>query len=841
LPDGPLDPLRIMDTLPLAPPVPAMLTMPGVQGYEVISELGRGGMGVVYRARQLKLNRVVALKMILSGEFARSEEVQRFLNEAEAVAQLEHPNIIRIYDVSEHDGRPCFAMELADAGCLADRLHGQPLPPGDAARMLETLARAMHHAHQRGIIHRDLKPVNVLLSSYGTGVDFNIGSAETTWPLAMLQPKITDFGLAKRMDSQGRTETGRVIGTVNYMAPEQAEGRSRDIGPQTDVYGLGAILYELLTGRAPFQADSIVATLELVRSREPKAVRELNPACPRDLETICLKCLEKDPARRYLSAQDLADDLSHFLAGEPIKARPVSTWERVWRGMQRRRRELIWVGSALLVILVLAVFLIHQAVVRNNQQSEARQHYQQAIDAIESTTNLLGQRDRPTDQLAPLLADLQHHYVEVQQQIDEVALREQAAQACAALGEALYREGRKDLASSACETAVRLYTALLTNRADQDAMRDALAQVRLRQSQIRADYRAYDSAEEALQTALQELETLCGERKDNLVYRRHLAEVHHKLGELYDARKKRKDAIREYLAGMEIRKKLTEADRGNREFLRDLARSHGYLGDTYLEMGDKTKAWDAYYASEVIRKELAADARDAEAQFQLGRSRSNEGYFGLLTDDPERARKAYEDARVIQQKLVAEHPEVADYKSDLGWSLMSLAELSLDRDGPSVKAKALAEEARTSYEGLVENNREDRSYVRSLARANLLLALTLRSSDEAKTETLVRRAECLLKLGKKTAQTDDPDDLYQLAVLETLNADLAGADKDSRDDHADVAMGYLDAAIRSGFTKMTRLERGVYALRLLWKEWPARMTNIVRRCREAAAPASREN
>jgi tetratricopeptide (TPR) repeat protein/tRNA A-37 threonylcarbamoyl transferase component Bud32 len=824
-----------------------MLSVPPVHGYEILDELGRGGMGVVYRARQIKLNRIVALKMILSGEFAHSEEVQRFLNEAESVAQLEHPNIIRIYDVSEHDGRPCFAMELADAGCLSDRLHGQPLPPGDAARLLETLARAMHHAHQRGIVHRDLKPVNVLLSTSGTGVDFNLHSSDDTWPLAMLQPKITDFGLAKRMDSQGRTETGRVIGTVNYMAPEQAEGRSRDIGPHTDVYGLGAILYELLTGRPPFQADSIVATLELVRSSEPRAVRELNPACPRDLETICHKCLEKDPGRRYASAQDLADDLAHFLAGEPIKARPVSTWERVWRSVQRRKREVIWGGSALLVVLILAIFLVHQAIVRKNQHAEARTQYQQAIEAIERTTTLLGQRDRPADQLPHLLEHLQQHYGEVQQQIDDVALREQAAQACAELGDALYRSESKDLASSACETAVRLYTGLLKDASDRDATRDALAMVRLRQSQIRADFRNYDAAEEELHTALRELKSLCDDQQDNLVYQRHLAEVHHKLGELYDSQKKRKKAIKAYLDGLEIRKKLTEAKRDNREFRRDLARSHGYLGDTYLEMGDRPKAWDAYQASEDIRKELARDEGDAEAQFQLGRSRSNEGYFGLLANKPEQIRRGYEDARVIQKKLVAEHPEVADYKSDLAWSLMSLAELELDRNGPSAEVQTLAEEARRLCVTLVEKNNKDRSYARSLARSLLLLGLTIREENPAQARELAAEAERLLRPG--TGQrANDADDLYQLAVMETLKADLARhgkewmeAEKKLRYDHGDQAMVHLDTAIRKGFTKAARLDRGVYCLHLLWEIDAQRMANIVRRCREAGALATREN
>jgi serine/threonine-protein kinase len=289
---------------------------PRVPGYEVLGELGSGGMGVVYKARDARLKRLVALKMILSGPHARPEERERFRREAEAVARLQHPNVVQIYEVGEQDGRPYLALEYVGGGSLAGRLGGRPLPPDDAARLVRSLALAVHAAHLRGIVHRDLKPANVLLTEDGT-------------------PKVTDFGLAKRLDEAGQTQTGAVLGTPNYMAPEQALGDSRAVGPHTDVHALGAILYELLTGRPPFEGATLLETLDQVRSQDPPPPGRLRPGMPRDLETICRKCLEKEPARRYASAQALADDLGRYLDGQLIHARSFTLADRLARTLNR--------------------------------------------------------------------------------------------------------------------------------------------------------------------------------------------------------------------------------------------------------------------------------------------------------------------------------------------------------------------------------------------------------------------------------------------------------------------------------------------------------------------------
>jgi hypothetical protein len=316
---------------------------PTISGYEILGVLGSGGMGRVYKARHVNLQRLVALKVIRTGEQASPDEVARFREEAQAIARLQHPNIIQIYEVGEQDGHPFFSLELVEGGSLAQHLRGTPLPVRQAAALVETLARAIHAAHQQGVIHRDLKPANVLLAPPAF-VSGGRGGMDS-WVA-----KITDFGLAKKLDDPGGlTLSGAILGTPRYMAPEQAWGRSRDIGPAVDIYALGAILYELLTGRSPFQGTA-VELLDQVRHTPPVPPRRLEPEVPASLETICLKCLDKEPAKRYSSASALAADLRHFLEDKPILARPPSTAGRLVLWARRNRRALA--GGVLLVVAI---------------------------------------------------------------------------------------------------------------------------------------------------------------------------------------------------------------------------------------------------------------------------------------------------------------------------------------------------------------------------------------------------------------------------------------------------------------------------------------------------------
>ena len=326
--------------------------IPAIDGYEILSELGRGGMGIVYRARQIRLNRPCALKMILAGAHANDEANARFLAEAEAVARLQHANVVQIRHIGETGGLPFFELEFLDGGSLDRRLNGTPWPARQAAELIESVARGVAEAHRVGIVHRDLKPANILLAADGT-------------------PKVGDFGAAKTLNQDsGLTRTDSIMGSPGYMSPEQAEGKAKEVGPLADVYALGAILYELLTGRPVFRAATALETLEQVKTTEPVPPSRLVPGLSRDIETIALKCLQKEPAKRYASAALLIDDLNRYLEGHPILARRVSPVELAWRWCRRNPWLAGALGSTALALAAVVVISLAYAAEQGNGQSE---------------------------------------------------------------------------------------------------------------------------------------------------------------------------------------------------------------------------------------------------------------------------------------------------------------------------------------------------------------------------------------------------------------------------------------------------------------------------------------
>ncbi len=370
-------------------PLP-MLDLPG---YELLGELGHGGMGVVYKARHVKLDRLVAVKMILASKHASLQDQVRFRIEAEAVARLQHANIVQLHEVGEHEGMPFFSLEYCTAGSLDRKLKNWTPSADESAVLVETLARAMHYAHLRGVVHRDLKPANVLLTGDGT-------------------PKITDFGLAKKMDAGSDvSRSGAIMGTPSYMAPEQAAGRVHDTGPAADVYALGALLYEFLAGRPPFKGETAFQTVQMVLTEEPTPPSTLRKGLPHDLETIALKCLSKEPARRYASAEELADDLHRYRQGEPIAARPTGRLERAVKWAKRRPAMAALLGVTVLAVVALSVLsgylvkLANEAVKQTGiAEGKAREALQQSDKAGKardflvsifkiSETNVLGGND----------------------------------------------------------------------------------------------------------------------------------------------------------------------------------------------------------------------------------------------------------------------------------------------------------------------------------------------------------------------------------------------------------------------------------------------------------------
>jgi eukaryotic-like serine/threonine-protein kinase len=345
---------------------PLKVEFPVIPGYEVEAVLGRGGMGVVFRAKHVKLNRTIALKMLLAGAYAAPEELARFRREAQAVAVLRHPNIVQVYDAGEITGRPFFTMEFVEGGTLARQMAANPFPPRRAAETVAVLASAVQFAHKSGFIHRDIKPVNILMTPDG-------------------MPKITDFGLVRSIEAGTEiTQIGARVGTPTYMAPEQAAGNVNAIGPSVDIYALGALLYEMLTGKPPLEGKSPTETLHKVLSEDPPPLSGLNAKVPRDLETICLKCLQKDPARRYASAQDLCDDLHRFLDGKPVLARPIGVLERGFKWARRR-------PTIALLVAVLAISLTAAAVTgvvlwrqADERAAQAKVRQERACAALET-------------------------------------------------------------------------------------------------------------------------------------------------------------------------------------------------------------------------------------------------------------------------------------------------------------------------------------------------------------------------------------------------------------------------------------------------------------------------
>ncbi|MFI5459079.1 MAG: protein kinase [Isosphaerales bacterium] len=387
--------------LPTPPHQPEPTRIRYFGDYELVHEIARGGMGVVYRARQLSLNRPVALKMILAGQLASDTEVRRFYTEAEAAANLDHPGIVPIYEVGQHEGQHFFSMGFVEGQSLSQRLADGPLPAREAAELIRRVSEAIEYAHQHGVIHRDLKPANILLDRNGN-------------------PRVTDFGLAKKVQGDsGLTGSGQIMGTPSYMPPEQAGGPRGEVGPPADVYALGATLYALVTGRPPFQAATAMDTVIQVVSDEPVPPRRLNASISRDLETICLKCLEKGQSRRYASASDLAADLGRYLAGEPIMARPVT---RVERAVKWARRRPVIAALLGLVALVTALGLggvlwqWRQAVqargVAERESGRAKSQTELAEERLEDAVKARAEEKKQTELAEQRLYDVRMNLVQ---------------------------------------------------------------------------------------------------------------------------------------------------------------------------------------------------------------------------------------------------------------------------------------------------------------------------------------------------------------------------------------------------------------------------------------------
>jgi len=610
-------PRESVDTIPDVKEGDASGRLGQVAGYEILGVLGRGAMGVVYKARQRGLKRIVALKMISAGGHHGPADLARFRSEAVAVADLQHPNIVQIYEVGEDRGHPFFSLEYVEGDSLAKKIGGTPRPPREAARLVRALADGMEYAHQRGIIHRDLKPANVLLTPGG-------------------EPKVSDFGLVKRLeDDAGQTQSGSILGTPSYMAPEQAEGKIKEIGPRSDIYALGGILYELMTGRPPFRAASILDTLQQVRTQDPIPPSQFQPKVPRDLETICLKCLQKDPAKRYATAAALGEDLRRFLAGEPILARPVSRAEWLWRWCWRNPRVAALGGLVAILVVAWAATstLLYRLALANERNALA--------NAASASQN----------------ASLARHNAQEAQTKADLALAN-AADARRNAERAKANEARARNQEQAAKVIAQDAIVQMIHLGEQ-----VMRRLRAKHDPARAEAEWLRLRDDLLTMLQKEMVPLAERIEGHQVSPFAFATLHQRLGDLLRRLGQIEDARREYQQGYERLSRIAHDQPNN-----DMARANlgvmlVRLGEMALEQGgDAARARDEFDRAWNIQQDIALHPRsgnysEADNQRILSGIAIKQGVAELALGHPALARDRFQKALELRHAWTQSQPE----------------------------------------------------------------------------------------------------------------------------------------------------------------------------------------
>jgi tetratricopeptide (TPR) repeat protein/predicted Ser/Thr protein kinase len=815
-------------------------------GYEILAELGRGGMGAVYKAWQFSLKRVVALKLIRADAYANAGAAARFHGEAEAAARFQHPNIVHVYEVGEHEGSGFLVLEYVAGGGLDRKLSGSLQDPHDSARLIETLARAIHYAHQRGIVHRDLKPANVLLTEDGV-------------------PKITDFGLAKLLErDQALTQVGELLGTPSYMAPEQIRGLPHQITPATDVYALGAILYEMLTGRPPFKGTTPLSTLEQVSSHEPLSPSKIQRHVPRDLETICLKCLAKDPRRRYNSAQELADDLRRFLDRQPILARPTPPWERAWKWARRRpgaATALVFTAAAVLLAAVVGVY--YNARLRAAVQTARAA--ERAADA--SASAALEERNLALKALKQLVFDVQER---LGQTPATRSLRQSLLDTAIA--------GLEEIARSAAGAPPDLNQAVahqklgdifrIVNRSA-DARRHYDRSRQFAEALLAANPADLPAAEDLYQSSMG-LGLLCitSEQYDEAkIQMRHVVDIAEQMGANPAFTGSRQELIEAYL-------QLGRAHSFAREYpaaegwfrkMQDLAaqwvalepknnQAKDLLASSYRKLADLKKfaldlagaRQDYLRAMAIARQVLADEPGNATFKANLGVALDDLAGVALDQREPGEARDLYRQAEQLFLQLVEADPEHFESLSKLLRTRYNVARLEeAESHYPQAGAlfrTVLEEVSRLKRAGRLEDRRDafantktlanevafceaapralaDMDFVRSqpaAVAARLLLLKASSTASEQDAQELKKVGETLLAL-----QPDTPDDAYDVArhlalliseLRSSPSSKLASSDRQSLIDRCtDRAVQLLRAAIARGLRDPALLQSGELA------------------------------
>jgi tetratricopeptide (TPR) repeat protein/tRNA A-37 threonylcarbamoyl transferase component Bud32 len=737
--DSLVAPLRtpLGQTSPAPAPTPSATRAPAapptggyVGDYEVLEEIARGGMGVVYKARQLSLNRTVALKMILKGELASPEDVQRFRLEAEAAGDLDHPNIVPIYEVGEHEGQQYFSMKLIQGGNLGQQMSRLVGRPREAARLMVSVARAVEYAHRRGILHRDLKPANILLNEAG-------------------QPHVTDFGLAKRVAGptaskaeDGRhstppdgvgppralslTHSGAAVGTPSYMAPEQASGRKQASTTAADVYSLGAILYELLTGGPPFKADTPLNTLLEVLHREPLPPRTLRPGVDRDLETVCLKCLQKDPHQRYASAAGLADDLERYLQGEPILARPVGQLERLTRWCRRNRAVALLAALAAAALAGLVVLSSWFAVAESRSAAnlraaltKAERHAQEAQDRTTEAEQERTRADesfrqahqavndclRASEELSQLpgtqpvrkqLLDAALRYYEkfLEQRRDDPGLRAELAEAYYRVATITQTIGSRTDARAAYRHALTLYQDLAREQPQEPRWQHALVNTLNGLAITQDSDGQIDDALESARQALAICDRLVRDDPRAPSSLKDLAVVYEQRGHLRHQQGRLEPALADLATACDLREQLLCLAPDSLARQGDLALSTNNLGVVYLQAQRNAEALKCFEAARALREKMLAEApRRHEFQIALAASYSDLGAAYEQLGRRDEALRFHEQAHTLREQVARNNPHVTLYQSDLAASLRDLGALHRTNRQPAAALKCYQESA----------------------------------------------------------------------------------------------------------------------------------------------------
>jgi serine/threonine protein kinase len=821
-----------------------------VPGYEIISELGRGGMGVVYKARQRRLDRLVALKMILSGEFASKSDRDRFREEAVKLARVQHPNIVQIYEVSEYEGRPYFAMEYLDGGSLIKEISGQPLTPRIAARLILSLANAVHAAHEKGIVHRDLKPGNILLTAGGLraaserGASVHLSSTSSAdverGPIA----KITDFGLAKGIDGGGESHTlsNAILGTPSYMAPEQAKGKSKSAGPPADIYALGAILYECLTGRPPFLAPNAIDTIYLVVHEEPVKPSAWDPKLPQDIETICLKCLEKLPERRYSSAKALAEDLEAFLDNRPIQARPVGLVERSIKWARRRPAQAALVGTLALagiVALGVGAWVSEQRRVNLNEQvrltneattakntaekerqraeeneKAAKEEEQKARQAAEAESIAKKEQERLKIEALKSFENekkAKEKAVEEEQRAKQAELAAKTAQAetekmfgyareavnsyfTSVSQETLLDEpGMEALRKTLLEQASKFYEKFAEERKNDPSVRAELAAAWGRLGKIRA---AIDRKSEGIalyQQALGLYKQLEAERPQNAEIAAALAEAYFELGVLFRDTKQEAAAIEAGKDAVDRWDALACKPPDNEEYKAELARSLNGLGGTYADFKRYDLARGPLDRALGIRKQLVDVHPDSEPLLRdLAVTYDNIATVAKSRGEFQAAEQAHKDALAIGELLVKKNSDRTLYRNDLARYFLNLGNLYAENGDVKLAADSYAQAA-DLWSELSRSHPRVKQFRYAAVKANRLLAEgQYRLALNKELQSREADADAAIKRSREQLQAllqDEPENSdYQ---TESASIELVNANQHfDRRKYAEAAAGY---------------------------------------------------